>query len=204
MKHYLPSLSGVVALVLLCSSLWAQTPHDQSAHRIPRNTISAIGLINNAGPGGGIWYEHLIGKQNKFSLVFPLSFCYGSVRRSAGRTSNDEGSDLHPRMLVAYPGIRWYPASAANPAPYSLGLHFLLGGGDGAGNTYTNGTNNLTARSMAGILLVQGINFYCGTPRVRAGIELGLGVGSDDGTNSAAGSGVNPLGLAAVQVGWRF
>lgn len=194
-------LLSFVSLFLLFQSGALFTATTQTPENSPKNTVSGNILWNNAGLGYGIHYERLL-ENEKWVLVCPLSFCFGHIRDGNGRITT-QGKDLRPLMTFISPGIRFYPTSGNGIVRYALGLNLPFGWGEGEGNTFTNGTNELVQRHISGIALSNGVSLMP-VRHVKATLELWLGFCSDDGVNSLGGPGGSPFMLIGFLIGYLW
>jgi len=186
----------ILTLTSVCYAFGQRAETDYGRH-----VITPFVSANNAGPGYGIITEWMLGDKEKLSVVLPVALCYGYARHSGSH--NQSGEDLRPLMVFVEPGFRFYPTTSCGVARYALGANLVLGVGKGTSNFYTNGTPKLQSRTIAGLLLSQSIHFQI-TPHIRTSIEVGIGIGTDDGVNSATGESLNPLGQASFGIGYRW
>ena len=191
-----------IAFILLILAGLPAMAGDSNHKSYGLNMLCATGGVNNAGPGFGLAYERLFGPGDHFSLVAPLSVHFGTVRASRSGHGYyggpSPGETRHPVMMVFAPGFRFYPARRGGnrTAPYAIGASLLVGTGDGASHYYTNGTNQLTARSITGFIITNAVSIHLGQ-YLRMYFELGLGAGSDSSPNSSGG----PLGSLSMGLG---
>ncbi len=163
--------------------------------------ISASFLVNNGGRGLGLQYEHLFSQNDKWALIIPYTLVSTCIERSKSH-GNKEGDNVTALMLFIEPGVRCYPTKSSGVFRYSIGANIMFGIGQGKGNMYKDGTNQLVSRTIAGLQIVQGFNLQL-SRHIRFNLDLGVGAGSDDGINESDGGGA-PIFQLNTGLGYRW
>jgi hypothetical protein len=123
-------------------------------------------------------------------------------------TPTPDGKDQHPLMTFVTPGLRYYFKGANGIARYALGCNLIIGHGKGASTLYTNGTNELVQRHIAGFAITNGLYVQL-SKYIRVGTELALGICSDSRLNSSApyndlsSESTDPFAQLTFTIGYR-
>lgn len=186
MWHIKPVLPVIICL-LSTTLIFAQSP----TRKFSRHAETLFTLANNAGPGYGVQGEYFLNGR-RVAFVLSAASCYGQKQRSS-----IDGKDLHPMMIIAETGFRYYPATVDGDVRFSFGGYLLAGMGKGlAANV-----NYLQRRTVLGLLAGPGVHFRV-MPNIRLSTELCLGIGGDNGANSRD---LSPfLGQVLLGIGYRW
>lgn len=176
--------------------------------------VSPVHMTNVSAVGFGLSYERMLDRENIVSLYLPAVF---SFKRSTDEYYFGQNQPFQDRrsMLWFYPGVKIYPTGSDGVVRYSVGPSMAVGTGNRqyTRQIYDPNTGNSSYLDVSKDIFVMGVMVnntlnVQPSPKVRIGLELGLGIPYYTNEDRDAGYynliSEEPLVQFNFTVGYRF